>query len=418
MHLMHALFGGTTQAAAVVCLRGRLDVSALAAAVLSLRADKQILRAGVEEVSDALWFRERSKSAGLPLTIVRREDDDHWRRLLETENSRALSGERGLWHVFVLLASPDASQEHELVFLSHHALVDAVATHAFLDELLQEAAVPRGEAGTRVRCIAEPAEALFLAPSGNAGGSWQQFEARSSQRAEQRAQFAPIAHATRTPVAERVTKVIPIVPSTSACASVERQCARLGVAASSYLAALYLAALRHMLPEREQVVLNTAMSLREYTGGRVQPQDLGCYLSVVSTPHNLAPGKSIDALAREHQRAFALSALVHGQNPTEIRLDRLKASMDVLAGADRFLLDFGIAHVNMPLEPRYGSLEVCGFFSSANRAIGSAAAILHSVQLRDRFFLTINYTSPLQSDEWAQALARELAAVIEAPQST
>lgn len=416
MHVLRAQFGGTTQAAAVVRLRGELDVTKLRAALRALQARKELLRVDVTEVGDALWFRRQPMAPEAPLTVLPREDDDHWRRLLEAENSRALGAERGLWHVFALAAPSASPQEHELVLLAHHALVDATATHAFFDELLREATEPkRASAEASIQPIADPAELMVRSPGGRGTGDWQEFEARSAKRAEVRAPFTPLAHVAKAPVPERVTKVIPIVPSVNACAAIQRACSSLGLPQSSYIAALYLVALKRQLPEREQLVLSTAMSLREHTGGRITPQDLGCYLAVVSTSHATEQGKPLDVLAREHQRAFALSAMVHGQNPTEVRLDRLRASMDALATADSFLLDFGIAHVTMPLDVRYGGLEVTAFFSSANRAIGSAAAILHSVQLRDRFFLTVNYTSPLQSDAWAGALARDLHALIEAP---
>jgi hypothetical protein len=412
MHLMHSLYSGTAQGAAVLKLRGNLDTARMRRAALQLQQNYEILNVSVEHLSDALWFCRRGKPSDALLTEVAREDSEHWLRLLESENSKELDYSQGLWRLLLLRAEPGQAQEHELILLAHHAVIDGLATAVIFEYLLSEstesAPVPTA---LEPRPIAPPAEHFSPFPL-----SWQDYEARQRKQAKSHAGFEPLPYRTNAPMAERRTRVIPVTPSLEASRRVIARAREAGVSVNSYLSAAFLFAIKALLPERRTTILHTAMSLRQMSAGRVSEADLGCYLSVISTAHEMTRSDlSLESLAKEHQSALLASAIASSRNPSEVDLAKFTSSMEPLARAQHFLLDFGMTFLDLPLRLQYPGLDVLGFYGAANRSIGSLAAVLQGIQLGERIFFTIAYTSPLQSTEWAEELARALLAELETP---
>lgn len=400
MHLMHSQFGGTAQGAAVLRICGNVDGARLREAAERLQRNYDILNADVQLKEDALWFVRRSRPSPTRVIEVAREDDGHWVRLLEQENSKALDYENGLWRLYFLRAPQDGPPTHELILLAHHGIIDGLATAEFFEKLLV--------AATSTKPLAEPSEPRPIAPAAEDLSafplSWKEFEARKAKSAQ--LDFDPMRHLEPAAISQRLTRVLPITPDADLCKRLLARAAEGSVSVNSFLSAIFLIAARAVLPEREQIMLSTAMSLRQMSGGRISEADLGCYLSVISTSHNMRrQGLTVLELAREHQSALLASAIQHSRNPTEIDLSAFEASLRSLANADRFLLDFGMTFIDLPLRTSYPNLEITAFYGAANRAIGSAAAILQGIQLQDRLYFTLCYTAPLQSDAWARALA-------------
>jgi hypothetical protein len=412
MHLMHAMFSGSTQGAAILHLRGPIQPDALRRAAMRLMQEHEILNARIERLGDAFWFCRRELPVRAPVTVLHREDADSWLRVLERENSGPLDTGSELWRVFLLLSPPERQQEHELILLAHHAIIDGAATGVMFERLLTATAGLSEDAEQRpARPIAPPAEDFW-----GFSLSWQDYERRQAAMGDTRRGVEPLPYSENAPLSSRMTCVLPLTPSAEASRKLLELSREARISVNSYLSALFLQALGAALPERDRLILHTAVSLRELTGGKIRSEDLGCYLAVISTMHDVrseAAG-ALGTLAMEHQIALRNAALNEARNPNEVDLARFEAAMRPLAGAERFSLDFGITFVDAPLPRSYGPLEVTAFYGSANRAIGSAAAVLQVIQLGERLFFTLNYTKPLQRREWVERVAKELMQRVEA----
>src|SRR5256885_1413833 len=88
MHLMHHELHGTTQGAAVLRLRGPLEVAAFRQACAGLLRRHEILQSTIERIGDEFWFcRRAAADHEAPLVALPREDEQHWQRVLEHENA-------------------------------------------------------------------------------------------------------------------------------------------------------------------------------------------------------------------------------------------------------------------------------------------------------------------------------------------
>lgn len=402
MHLMHQLCAGTTQGAAVLRLRGSLEAAAVRRAAEALRGRHDVLRADIRQIGAELWFCRREND-DMPVQVAEliREDEEHWRRVLERENARALKGAEGWWRIILLIAPPGHGSEHELILLSHHAVLDGSATCAVFDELLCELAAES--------CAAAPGASRPLAPSvehfTSRGLSWSAYLTRQAAVTRSRREPELMAHGAIVPLDQRITRVLPRSLTLEHSERLRRRSKAAGVSLNSYLSANFLLALRAARPERAAFLLNAAFSLRPLCGARIQPHDLGCYLSVLSTVHCIDDADaSAEAIAQDHQSALLAATIRSARNPEHFDTETLAASMVALGQSAQFVQDMAITFLEAPLSRHYGALEVAAFWSSANRAVGNVAAVLQVVDMHGGLHLTLNYVSPLQSDAWAEGV--------------
>jgi hypothetical protein len=411
MHLMHQLLHATTQGAAVLRLRGPLRAEAFRSALAGLMQKHEILQAEIERIEDALWFCKRGSFMPLPFLALRREDDEHWRRVLEQENSRPLCQDTGWWRIILLVSPEGAAPAHELILLAHHAIIDGAATCTLFDQLLSEAAAASAVNGNGhdYRPLAPCAEDLC-----SHGLSWEEFEARQAAMARGSDRVELVRYARRAPFDARVTRVLPFSLSLQTSEQLLERSRNARVSLNSYVSAIFLSAVKLASPDRSRFVLATALSLRPLCGAGLPVDALGCYLSVVSTTHDIPDARaSVVPLAKEHQSAILSAAVAYARNPERVDLDQLSASMASLADADRFVNDMGLTFLEASLQPRYGSIELQAFYGSANRTAGNVAAVLQVVRMNGRLHCTLNYTSPLQSDAWARHVADEVVRLLE-----
>lgn len=403
MHLMHTRLGGTTQGALGLRLHGALDLERLVHAADAVKARHALLDVViVEHEGEPCFARGTGERAHV---VVHRPSPApaSVREAMVAENERVLEPERGTWRLAVF-PHPGPEPVHDVVLVMHHAILDARGTDLVLDELLRLCA------GETLAPVEAPSPVPEAAESACATTwSWERFCAAQAAVAERVAAIGVPKHRRHAPMPERRTVVDGFVLDERAGLALRERAAAIGASVGAMLCAALLAAVRAHSPERQRFAAFTAVSLHRLCPS-VREDQLGCYLSVVPTFHELASEEvAVGPLALEHQAALHRSFLAHGRPPADHPTPQVRASFERLAGIDTFTHDVGFTHAQSRLRTRYGELRVGDVHVAARRTLGNVTIVAHALELGDRISLTVCHTVPLQDSRWAAAVTLTLA---------
>lgn len=397
MHLMHTRLGGTTQGALGLRLHGALDLERLVHAADEVKARHALLDVVIVEHDGEPCFARGGGEGASVVVHPRSPAPASVLDAMAAENERILEPERCTWRLAVFPYEGPAPI-HDLVLVMHHAILDARGTDLVLDELLRLCA------GERL----EPCEPSPVPPAAETAcattWSWARFCEVQAAVAEQVAAIGVPGHRERAPIAARRTVSEGFVLDAAASAALRERAASAGTSVSAMICAALVLAVRAHSPERRRFAAFTAVSLHRLCPA-VREEQLGCYLSVVPTFHELASeAPELEPLAREHQAALHRSFLAHGRPPADHPTPQVRASFERLAGLDAFTNDVGYTHAESRLRERYGDLRVGAMHVAARRSLGNVAIVAHGLELGDRISLTVCHTVPLQSSAWAAAV--------------
>jgi hypothetical protein len=404
MNAMHMMFAGTTQCVAAVGARGPFDEQALRDAIAEMQDRHEVLRCAIALEGGTPFFVRDDRAAAVHVV-----DDVDWQVLYQSLNSTPLPLEPPPWAVHVA-RRVDRPESWEVLLVTHHALMDGQSIALFLHELLARYA-HRLRTGQPLpmrppRPLAPAAEAMLPRTL-----SWQEFEAHGARLAERQPKIAPDPHRELAPLEARTTKTRFLRLGAGAVAALTRTAAESGTTLNSWVAACLLGAIERHSPGRALFALGTAFSLRALCDG-LEPEDLGCHLSVLSTFHEPVGARTMADCAREHARLLGRAVLEGARHPAIVDHIALRRSLELLHGIGAFVGDAGYTYAESGLESRYPPVDVDHFFASASRALGAASLVLHGLRQGGEIHFTMNHTSPLQSDAWVDATTRTFATVL------
>ncbi len=99
-----------------------------------IQSHHPMLRVGIQKRGGDCFFRESSKALPIPLSVLDRSDDQHWRQVAEDELNMPMAvAEAPLFRCVYLVGEPDS----ELVFTFHHTIIDSRAGLSLIDELMR-----------------------------------------------------------------------------------------------------------------------------------------------------------------------------------------------------------------------------------------------------------------------------------------
>lgn len=395
MYYQHKLLGGTTQGAAAVRLVGELAPERLRAALERVQAQHQILNVVIVEREGVPCFAEPRVPRPIPLRVLSRLDDEAWLSLLESRNAQALDP-LGLVELVLLYGGPGAAQRHDLLLFVHHSIIDGLGAERLVEALLAEAA--REQPAARERRPLPP-EGERVVPRTM---TWLEYVRHQQDAVGALRGLALFPHRHVAAVEERRTRVRTLQLASESVKQLHALCARRGVTLNSYVSACLLQAVRAQTPERSRFALHTAFSTRRLCSEALEDDDLGCYLAVVPTVHELGPGADLHALASEYQKALTRAVLEHVRFPREVDYPSLAGSISALREARHFVHDLGYTYTEGIISRRHGDLEVAHFYQTVNRAAGNAALVVHGMRFCDALYFTINYPLPLQDEPWVE----------------
>ncbi|PXX79235.1 condensation domain-containing protein [Rivihabitans pingtungensis] len=399
MHLMQSMFHGSTQGALAVRLEGELNIQHLHQALQRAVYDFPIMRTVIAECDGQPCFVDGASGA-LPVTVVAREQDDDWRKVLARLNDQPLDAARQLWRLVVLTptqVTPGQPPCHDLLLCLHHALMDGTAADTFLHRVLTyctHPACPPQDA--RPRSVPPAAETVLPTKMQM---TWSEFVGWQREQQAQLPVLPPLPHLATMPLQARRTALATMHVDAGQLARLMDWAARQDVTLNSVLSAALLLAVDAHTPGREQWALYTTFSLRRLCAAQIDEHDVGCCMTVLPTVHRVS-GQEVGSLAREHQHALARAVMRQTRVPVSVDVAQLREALMPLRHLTHFVSDLGLTFGESRLQSAYGDLRIRHFYPSVNRSLGNLALAVHGVRLNESLFLTFNHTVPLQSADW------------------
>ncbi|WP_257458378.1 phthiocerol/phthiodiolone dimycocerosyl transferase family protein [Archangium lipolyticum] len=393
----------------VVRLSGPLDPEQLKKALTAVQHRHPLL--GVRIDGDPPGFLPSVNP--IPLQVLERADDDHWRRRTEGELVTRIPSTEGPLVRVTLLSSP---QVHELLITFLHAIGDALSGIHFIRDLLQALGmILEGQRPVLApRPASVPLDALLPTRVRGLEGALKagSFVGRMLPGLLSRPRKLP--GNDEVPLAQREARMLPHELSEATSEKLLQRARAEGCTLHGVLMATALRAIARQFPESEPISLacSTAVDLRSLLQGDIA-EDIGVFVAPVTTFHSVSKSASLWPLAREatkkvHQArerdVLVATRLQGGMMPRDIR-----KSLELFAhpawGA------FGITNIRrVELPERVGplSLEKVHFVTCA-RMLGSTLGLAAS-SFRGRMFLNYVYTHPVASPSQIQAVVRDAVA--------
>ncbi len=340
------LFNQRTPFNVVVAARlaGGLEIAALQQAIARLQSSHPLLSARIE--SQGRPRLVTTPALPIPLEVQIRQNDDHWRRVLEQELNRRLPVAAGPLLRITLLHGADAS---DLILCACHAAADALGVFSLLRDVLTllagKAIAPRTPMPAFEELI--PAEAFGSAEGATLRDQWWR-----RQTSERLAGVDWDDLAGRLPdVGETRVLADELEPETTTALM-----ARCRAEQTTMHGALSASVLLALADGSAEIACAHSVSLRQ----RLEPpfgDEVGLCLSRVLTRHRIGPGTEFWALARE-VRSRITAAIQRGEP-----FDRTLETVRLLAPGGR--LETGpeaVATMTNPgliaLEPPQGRLSL------------------------------------------------------------
>lgn len=402
MHCMTAFLSGTTQCIAALGILGAFLEGAFRDAVSDVSGRHEILRCTVRELQGSLSFVSLAPTSSQ--VEVRRAGD--WRDIYQASNSSPLAFDQSPWRIKVVCRT-DEPERWELLLITHHALMDGHGMQCLLHELLEAygarlQAHPPGPSHKRIHPVPRSAESMLPRTL-----SWPAFKAYQAELASRQPKLEPTAHQSIAPLQDRQTKTIFFSLPAPRVRALSETARAANVSFNSLIASSLLRAVAERVPERDLFALGTAFSLRRLCE-ELAPEELGCYMSVLTTFHRTPRASGVVEGAMAYGRHLTQAILEYVRHPANVDYAAVAESARALVNIRSFVHDIGYTYAETAVRGAYPGLQVEHFFASAGRASGSSLIVLHGVKHEGAVFFTMNYTSPLQSHTWAAATALEL----------
>jgi hypothetical protein len=401
----------------VVRLRGPLDEALLRQGLLRLQARHPLLRVRLRGDDRQLAFTDEH-AAPLPLAWLHRHSDDDWQRVAEAELNRpfAVDGDH-LTRLTVL----HGAEGSDLVLSHHHVTADALSIIFAVRDLLTDLdALRRGEslAAPESLPLLPPmpsllppsARGLRLLPAMN-HFFWKHVVGRPLRRA----QTMPIEQSV--PASERRNRLVHRFLDGDLLLKLKERARREQTTIHGALcAALLLATSREVFEERvgrgtaTTVGCFSAVNLR----GELVPsvgEEMGLYISQVTTFHQVVPPPSLWQLARESRQRLT-ETLASGEQFLTMPLIGLFIPRfgDV---AQRFVRNFdaaspaltGVTNLQkLPIPRDYGALSIEDYQITVGLSV-VGQLLLAVTTVGERLNLNLVFVEPLLSRARVERIA-------------
>ena len=355
----------------VVTLRGPIDDQLLKVALKRLQQRHPLLR--VRVVGDDKNPSFTDEDAGpIPLWVVRRQSDTHWQKLVETELNHRFAPSADSLTRCVLVLGPVRS---ELIFAHHHVTADALSlVFAVRDLLTDMAQLAQGQAASAVESLPLRPPLSRLLPASARGLSRFRhmtafFNKHILLRPLRRARKLPLENAV--PPRERSNRILhrSLNPEqTHRLAELAKQEGTTVHAAlcSALLLSVAATAYQEEVAQEKRTTVGcfSAVSLRQQLEPSVG-EEMGLYISQVTTFHQVVPMPSLWQLAREVKEQLS-ETLDNGEQYLTMPL----IGMFIPPGRDpgpRFIRTFdggspaaiGVTNIaRLPIPSDYGALQI------------------------------------------------------------
>jgi hypothetical protein len=400
MALAHAFVRGNSEIVIGLALScdGALDLAALKMARAVLHRRFALLRCVIEDDGKRQYFCDVAAESAIEVAWRDRIDGELQDFVRQALDEPALEPTRGLWR---LSAAPaKAPGQHFLALVLHHAIADAYAAGYIVGTLLTS--LDRGLSGLpcemrRGECVPPPLDdflraapddatvAALQAPASQPDGGWQ-------------------------PLAQRHTGFLTFELNAPAHAAFRKACRFHDVSENSVLTALYAKACVASGAAPPQILVKSAVSLREFLGASIDADALGCYIGVTATELDTELG-TVPELAARYHRQLIKAVLGSAMRKPRFTLQGLRNYMLTAEEASTFQAGIGITNIGGIAVPSgLRRVRMTGYLPVARRLAVTNQCVLHVHELGQGLGLglTLVYPAPNFPQSKASAILAAL----------
>lgn len=411
--IYHDRYRCSGQSLAALCVDGPLGAAPLAQCLFLLQNRHPLLQALITESTAGCTFTRAAwlalppdaRPATVPLQVIERRSEDHWKEVAHTEIDRdAAAGAACLWRAVALQDS--AGHVREIIMLFHHSLCDGMSMTRFVHDLLE--LTGRAAAGQTLPRELEPLPLLgpveaMLPPPLPA--------ARPAARPA--AEQTPWPFERWAPLQDRSTRILYWKIEADLLERIRRHCRREHTTVNSALTA---ALLRAAAPaDGRDVACSSGLNLRPRCTPPLSGDHFGCFIMMLQTGHTLSRVQTFWDLARTCRTDIeAEIALRRAQGFLPRRFHRafLEGTMrdNLASGNERREFIGGPVLSNLGVldyPDTCGPLRVRDLYCVTSQLSGLYMLFLGLYSLYGRLFCSLSHTVPLLSAATADRIAAD-----------
>lgn len=406
MALMHAHAGGTTQCSGMVTLVGPpLEFAAFTRAVAAVLQRHPALRGRIEPRGAGFVLLACEGSGHIEVARAPAWAAGNPLAYFTGETNRTLDPAQSLCRFGLLVGR----HEQHIVFVCHHAIIDASGFHEVLDDLLaaldgapEARSAASGDAPAHDLPPADeglppPVDELLLPPL--------PLPPQQSPAAA-----APVAYAAWAPLSARATALLGWSLAPARLQAFQQRCNDARLKPHSVISAALAQAAHACGVATDPASVKTAVSLRELrlAAKAADPARLGCHIAVADTPLALA-GRSLREVALDYEQQLLAQVLQRGARRQTFDAATLGEAVHALRDSHHFRHGFAVTNLGqIRLGERCAHLRVGGYVAAAKRVAGNHAFALHVQTFAAQLGLLLVYTQPLVARAQMQQLRDEL----------
>lgn len=394
----HDQFAGTGNVLSAARLEGYLNYDRIVEALRMLFNQHPLLRATLGESNYRPYFIINNCFENIPITFIPLTHD--WLSAFPNALKEKFITDRYLWRA--IIQSSEDQQNHVLIFIFHHAISDGLSAVTFIKQFL-----------SKINQYSIPSKPLPLLPSIeeqlNVQQGWNAFI--DTKKKLQQFSSSPWEYEKFVRPTERVTQCIYRELSEQQLSNLYQKAKNHHVTLNSILNAAALCATQFVKGSEFNTFLHTPINLRPYCQPPLTDEHIGCYISMVTTEHQLTLTDCIWELAKDYQTQLKASIPTLGFCPkhfniADFDIETLAVLFEMPGSSKRsyFSGGFGISNLGkIQLEPELTQkFQIKHLVFCTHRAMGDYVIFLNVVTLKDKMQLLFCYCEPLISKETAE----------------
>ncbi|HWQ18135.1 MAG TPA: hypothetical protein VN455_00025, partial [Methanotrichaceae archaeon] len=136
MHLLQAMICGNGQIVCAVQLEGPVTPQLFVKALRRLYERQPLMQAKILK-AERYYFELSAAFEDVPVRVLKREDDRHWERIVDSELRNIIPAEKYLWSMTLLYGGEGEGASHDIVLTMNHAAGDGISIIRLFCDLLQ-----------------------------------------------------------------------------------------------------------------------------------------------------------------------------------------------------------------------------------------------------------------------------------------
>ena len=396
----HDMLSGTMLVVSCADIRAEYNFTRIQEACRRLFEIHPLLRAVIEVRGFNSYFVLKADFQDIPIQYT---EVNNWQQQFDDEIHQPLAVNKYLWRVSIL-PTADSADGFKLFLSTHHAIADAISQINLLEQFLE--IYSKLKQGLYFDTMELPFLKNIEAEIETAL-SWDEFS--NNYEAVSQAHIHKIDYEVTVPVQERKSSSKFIKIKNEQLQSLLESCKRRQVTFNSLLNAVMLKTQAELNPEYSDACLKTPVNLRNYCKPEISQKNIGCYLSIVETLHDIA-NKDVWMLAKEYQAQLHASIPKTGFLPRVIDYNEvdiaLVTKLFAVGSARRrkhLPNTFGVSNAGrLNIKTDFEDVKLNDFVFNTNHLVGNYYMFVSALTLHDQLNLIFAYVTPLISETSAQ----------------